>query len=192
MKTRGDSTSRSGSLIIAVILALLGASFLGAAILSTATSARYQRVHASGINRAYYLAESGGAYARALRKLDKDADPSGTFTLDNGDQFIVQRLTHSMTTLVFRSTGVAHPNTQIEARRQLTFDLSEQEDDFLPVGFDFDNDGRFDDEMWTTVNVDPTIRDTGPSGGQPALDLKGELGQINLAWANQPPEAAWI
>ena len=147
-----------------------------------ATSSRYQRIHAGMANRAFYLSESGAAYVHSVRMLDASLAPSGTFTLSNGDQFMVHTIvTNGQVTV--QSTGIANPGTHIEARRRLHFISSQFGDaDVLPMGFDFDDDGSFDDDVWTAVNVDPKIRSTGPSGGQAALDLKGEEGHIYLNW----------
>lgn len=178
--------SRDGALLIALIVALVGASVLGVALLSMATSARYQRIHVGTATRAYYLAESGGAYVRSVRMDDRELRPSGTFTLHNGDQFVVHTFQDGDQVIV-RSTGITNPGTYLEARRRLHFVVSDGSDsDELPFDFDFDDDGQFDDDVWTTVNVDPTIRSTGPSGGQPALDLKGEQGEIYLNWQDHP------
>lgn len=186
MKTMLKTDARDGSLIIAVIIALMAMAFLGAAALSMATSARFQRVHVSNANRAYYLAESGASYVRSVHMINKAVMPAGTFTLSNGDQFIVNTVSN-IGQIIVQSTGIANPGTHIEARRRLTFVLTDiASSDVLPLGFDFDDDGAFDDDMWTAVNVDPAIRDTGPSGGQPSLDLKGEQGQIYLNWQDQP------
>ena len=185
MKTNRQRSGRRGSILVVVVIALLGASFLGAAFLSMATSSRFQRVHAASTYRAYYLAESGGAYVRSVRLMDHTAMPAGLFTLANGDQFSLVSFTHDQQ-LIVQSTGIANPGSQIEARRMLTFVLTDLENDVIPVDFDLENDGQFDDDMWNTVDVDPKIRTTGPSGGQPALDLKGTEGQIYLNWQDKP------
>ncbi len=186
MKTIQPPGSKSGSLLIVIMIALMGAVFLGGAILSMATSARYQRVHYGTASRAYYLAESGGAYARAIRKENPGVLPSGTFTLKNGDQFIVHTVSHN-DQIVVQSIGIANPGSHIEARRRLYFELTDHtETDVLPVGFDFDEDGEFDDKYWSADGVVPTIRTTGPSGHEPALDLKGTTGHISLKWQEHP------
>ena len=169
-----------------LVIGLMALASLGTALLAMATSARYQRLHTGISMRAYYLAESGGAYVRSVRKHDKTLLPSGTFTLANGDVFSLQT-TEDNGRIVVTSIGTANPGTHLEAQRRLHFEISENPGgDVLPLGFDLDNDGEFDSDVWTAVNVDPTIRDTGPSGGQPALDLKGELGAINLNWQDKP------
>ncbi len=190
MNTNGRTTSRDGALLIAVVIGLTAAMFLGMAVLSMATSARFQRIHYGTSSRAYYLAESGGSYARAIRNIIQQTGETiaydGLYTLSNGDQFLVETLSEGPPVVV-RSTGIANPGSHIEARRRLIIEITDTKtDDTLPVGFDFDGDGAFDEDYWTAYNLDPKIRDTGPSGGQPALDLKGEEGQLALNW--QPHE----
>ena len=185
MKTHRQPAARDGALLVAVVIGLLAASLLGTAVLSMTTSAHLQRVHAAGINRAYYLAESGGAYARAVRFEDRTLLPAGSFTLSNGDRFEVFTFREEDQVIV-RSLGIANPGTNLESRRRLHFVLSDTTSDVLPVGFDFDEDGSFDEDTWNTVNVDPRIRTTGPSGRQPALDLRGEQGHISLNWQDHP------
>ena len=173
-------------MLVPLVIGLMALASLGAALLAMATSARYQRLHTGISMRAYYLAESGGAYVRSVRKNDKTLLPSGTFTLVNGDVFSLQT-TEDNGRVVVTSIGTANPGTHLEAQRRLHFVISENpEGDVLPLGFDLDNDGQFDSDTWSVENVDPTIRTTGPSGGQAALDLKGESGAIFLNWQDKP------
>lgn len=185
-RTRRRQERQRGALLVIVIIGLLASSVLGTALLAVATSGRYQRLNVTSAVRAYYLAECGAAYVKAQRDLDPTALPVGTFTLLNGDRFEVE--TTMMGEAVFvESLGVAYPNTALEARRQLHVVIDEPVDeDTLSVGFDMDNDGDFDAEYWQVVDVAPSIKDTGPSGGQPALDLKGQTGQIQLNWTAFP------
>jgi hypothetical protein len=186
MSTSGQR-DRSGAVLLVVVLSMVAAGVVGVAMLSMATSARYEQLHVGLADRAYYLAESGAQYVRAVRRTDPTLFPQGTYTLENGDQFDVVTMSNAHRILV-RSVGVVNPGTHLEARRQMHFDINERRiaEETLPIGFDFDQDGQFDSDMWTAVNLAPTIRDTGPSGGQPALDLKGEAGQIYLNWQNYP------
>jgi hypothetical protein len=177
---------KQGALLLIVIVGLLASSVLGTALLAMATSARYQRLHVVGPMRAYYLAESGGMYARLWRSENPGQLPGGHFQMANGDWFELESWIDAGKLMV-RSLGVAFPNTTLEARRQLTIEITERRHpDVLPVGFDFDEDGVFDADYWTAINVDPRIRETGPSGGQAALDLRGEQGAIQLNWTGHP------
>jgi hypothetical protein len=190
IQTRADA----GGVLVAIIIGLLGATVLGAGALTMATSARYERVTAGLSARAFYLAESGGSYVKAVRRANPNALPNGTFTLANGDQFVISTATNGSLLLV-QSTGVVNPNSRIETRRRITVELLPNvAGGPLPVGFDLNDDGGFDSENWGAVGVDPTIRDTGPSGGQPALDLRGQEGLLYLQWQNNPQldlSASW-
>lgn len=173
-------------MLVPLVIGLTALASLGTALLAMATSARYQRLHFGNSIRAYYLAESGGSYVRSVRMHDKTLLPSGTFTMANGDLFSVHT-TEENGRVVVTSIGTVNPETHLEAQRRLHFEISENPGgDVLPVGFDLDNDGQFDSETWSVENVGPTIRDTGPSGGQAALDLKGEEGAIFLNWQDKP------
>lgn len=185
MKTK-PSASRAGALLVVTVIVLLAIGAVGVGLLSMATSARYQRVVVGYADRAYYLAESGASYVKAVRLLDAAALPVGTFTMANGDQFHVITASNN-NHIVVVSTGIVNPGTRMEMRRRIVVDILEKiTGDLVPVGFDLNNDGKFDDEVWDTMGVDPSIKKTGPSGGQPALDLKGEEGQIYLAWQDNP------
>ena len=193
MRANGGNRKKGAALIVAVVSMILAAA-LGAAVLSVATSSRYERVNLGITSRAYYLAESGATYVRVQRLANPGSIPGGTFTLANGDQFtVVVGLTNVVTGVktaqhvLVESTGIANPGTALEAQQQVHFDIYERglSSNALPVGFDFDNDGKFDTNLWTAVNVDATIiSGTGPSDHETALDLKGDEGQINLRWAN--------
>ena len=173
-------------MLVPLVIGLMVLASLGTALLAMATSARYQRLHTGHSIRAYYLAESGGVFVRSVRMHDNTLLPSGTFTMANGDLFSVQT-TEDNGRIVVTSIGTANPGTHLEAQRRLHIVISENPGgDVLPLGFDLDNDGQFDSEVWSVENVDPTIRTTGPSAGQAALDLKGEFGAIYLDWQDKP------
>lgn len=178
---------KKGSVLVVVIIAMMAVTLLGTAILSMATSSRYEYLNLGITNRAYYLAESGASYVRAIRAVDRNVMPSGTYTFENGDQFVVVTSTNGGLVYV-ESTGIVNPGTHLESRQLVHFVINERGafSDQLPLGFDFDDDGDFDEDLWSSVNLDPRITDTGPSGGQTALDLKGEEGQIYLTWQNNP------
>ncbi len=91
MQTKA-SLKKKGIVLIAVSLSMLAAGLLGAALLSSVTAARYQRLYFDAGNRAYYAAESGQAYAYAQRSANFYSIPSGTFLLASGDQFVLSSL----------------------------------------------------------------------------------------------------
>lgn len=178
--------AREGALLVVTVIVLMAVGAVGVGVLSMSTSARYQRVVVGHAQRAYYLAESGASYVKAVRLLDPAALPVGTFTLSNGDQFHVNTVTNNDHVVVV-STGITNPGSRIEMRRRIIVDILETvKGDLTPVGFDYNGDGQFDDDTWGTIGVAPSIKDTGPSGRQPALDLKGEEGEIYLKWQDNP------
>jgi hypothetical protein len=78
-----------------------------------------------------------------------------------------------------------NPGALLETRRSITFILyNVGEDTLVPVGFDFDNDGVFDYPTWNLAGglTKSDIVDTGPSGHEAALNLKGKVGSIQLNW----------
>ena len=177
---------RKGAVLVIVTISMVAAAAAGVAILAVSTSARFERIGMSSSSRAYYLAESGAEFVRSRDPAVRTA-LYGTNTLANGDQFAIRVWTNAQGWVFVQSTGIANPGTALEAQQQVHFDIYERglSSNALPVGFDFDNDGKFDTNLWTTVNVDATIiSGTGPSDHETALDLKGDEGQINLRWAN--------
>lgn len=184
--------SKNGAALVVVVLSMIAAGLVGTAILSKTASSRYERIQFGLANRAYYLAESGASYVRAQRAADPTFYPSNalTLTLANGDQFTVVVVTNAARPghVGVLSTGIAHPGTALEARQQIHFEIDElrRSADTLPVGFDIDGDGEFDEELWDLDGVTASIKETGPSGKTPALDLKGEVGQVNLVWQDNP------
>lgn len=197
MKTTAPSRN-GGSILIVVIFSIMAAALIGVAAMRVSTSTRYERVGFGIANRAHYLAESGAAYVRSRRQLDKTFLPTTpiTLTLDNQDQFIVvasltNRIDDATTNLhqhvLLNSTGVANPGSKLEAREQLHFDISERglDTNSLPITF-IDEDGKFNEELWSLDGVVARIMSTGPSGDDPALQLQGEEGQMNLAWQGKP------
>jgi len=197
MNARKPSRS-DGSILIVVILSLLAAGLIGVAALRVSTSTRYERVGYSMANRAHYLAESGATYVRSRRQFDKTFLPTTpmTLTLENQDQFtVVASLTNRIddaTTnlhqhLLVTSVGIVNPGTALEAREHLHFDISERglDTNALPITF-IDDKGKFNEDLWDLDGVVARVMSTGPAGGDPALQLQGEEGQMNLAWQNKP------
>jgi len=189
---------KSGSILIVVLFSLLAAGLIGVAALRVSTSSRYERVGYSMSNRAHYLAESGASYVRSRRQLDKTFLPITpmTLTLDNQDQFtVVASLTNRIddaTTnlhqhLLVTSVGIVNPGSALEARKQLHFDISERglDTNALPITF-IDDKGKFNEDLWDLDGVVARVMSTGPSGDDPALQLQGEEGQMNLAWQDKP------
>lgn len=213
MKTNRQRTT--GAVLLAVVISMIAAGLIGAAVLSMATSARYERVTFGITNRAYYLAESGAAYVRA-RKASEEYPPFHTRhapitnTMANGDQFVVTAMrtniylvtTNNGVTNVSvslhtfaTSIGIANPDTALEARQQISFDMVDSEIRYLDddraisiftgsVSKPEYNDDMFDETGTSKVSV----KDTGPSEGiaiTPMLDAKSHEGHLALAWQDK-------
>ena len=183
MKER--ETGKSGAVLIVVILVVIALVGLGIASIAISTGNMLSRVTVGDAARAYYFAESGVEYAKAMRLSDVTLLPSGTFTDPSGDQF--ELTTTDVTNgIEVVSVGVVHGI--VETRRRITAIVyNPWLGDEVPVGFDFDGDGDFDEDNWDLVGLKKaTIVDTGPSGGEPALDLMGTEGRIDLNWQDNP------
>lgn len=212
--------SRRGAALMAVIISMVAVGVIGATVLSLATISRHERITFGITNRAYYLAESGAAYVRA-RSLQEftyppfEGHPPITNTLPNGDMFVVTAyrtnvvmlstdpsgVTNRTSTLhtVATSVGITNPDTALEARQQITFDmlvsgtslhdwLNENSDDFSLFTGSTDrpdyNDAMFDESGTGQIFV----KDTGPSRGiaiNPKLTSASSEGHLALAWQNQ-------
>ena len=213
-------TSRSGAVLVAVVISLIAAGLIGATILSLATSARNERVTFGITNRAYYLAESGAAYVRARSAQEFayppfEGHPPITNTMPNGDVFIVtaQRTnvvlisvdpsgaTNRTATLhtIATSVGIANPDTALEARQQIFFDmlvsgmslhdwLNEHDADFSVFTGSTDkpdyNESMFEESGTGQIFV----KNTGPSKGiaiNPTLTSRSHEGLLALSWQNK-------
>jgi hypothetical protein len=198
MKTAKQEKCKGAVLVVALI-SMIAAALVGAALLTISTGSRLERVRYSMNNRAYYLAESGAAYVRAQRDLDASSLPSETYTLANGDQFVVHTWTNTEGHVLIQSVGIANPGTSLEARRQVHFDLTERgllekkvdemEEQF--VLFDGSEDKpEYKSEMWDESGFSKVeVKDTGPSQGialVPKVDKDDMYGRLALSWQDNP------
>jgi len=184
---KSQQKKRSGAVLIMLVLILVSILALGVSSITVSVGATMSRITVSYANRAYYLAESGVEYAKAARLVASSALPAGVYTVDGGDQIELTTVVVSNGVRVV-SIGVVNPGARMEMRRKITFIVyNPGENEVVPVGFDFDNDGEFDDDTWNLDGLKKAdIVETGPSGGEPALDLMGTVGSIQLNWQNKP------
>jgi hypothetical protein len=189
-----------GAALLVVVVSMVAAGVVGAAVLSVATSTRYERINTGVSSRAYYLAESGVGYIRSRHEADPSFATNGTFRFGNGDTFHVASTNTTMVTsnpatgvlttsrvLKVVSTGTANPGTPLEAIRRLTFEITPNfSTNPLPVGF-YDETGGFNEDLWNVDGLTPRAltEETGHSGGELALDLAGTEGQLALNWQDQ-------
>ena len=178
---------RSGAVLVMIVLVLIALVALGVSSIVTTTGAMRSRIIVGDAMRAYYLAEAGVEYVKSVRRVDPEFMPAATLTLSGGDQVEVD--TVAMSNGIFLvSTGVVNPGGGLETRRRITFLLFDNPaTEWLPLSFDFDDDGEFDEDVWNLVGLKKAdIVSTGPSGGESALDLMGEEGTIELNWQDKP------
>lgn len=182
MKTRRNR--RKGAVLVIVTISMVAAAAAGVAILSVSTSARFERIGMSSSSRAYYLAESGAEFVRSRDPAVRMA-LAGTNTLANGDQFAIRVWTNAQGWVVVQSTGIANPGTALEAQRQVTvefLDRGQTPDQTGNTDF-YNEDGSFNADAWgISGGLTPTPKDTGPSGGEGALDIQGTEGYLYLTW----------
>lgn len=175
---------RKGAVLVIVTISMVAAAAAGVAILAVSTSARFERIGMSSASRAYYLAESGAEFVRS-QDPEIRTTLAGTNTLANGDQFAIRVWTNAQGWVVVQSTGIANPGTALEAQRQVTVEIRGGRMGIDQTGnTDFYNeDGSFNADAWgISGRLTPTPKDTGPSGGEGALDIQGTEGYLFLNW----------
>lgn len=185
-----DHHQKQGVAMVIVVISMIAAAVIGTAVLSMATSLRFERVNLGISARAYYLAESGANFVRAVREVDRTALPLGVYTLVNGDQFQVTTLTNESGEVLVHSIGIANPGSHLEARRSLRFNIRHRVDpSVLDLGFDNDGDGQLDDEWQFTAegtgNTGRPEMGTAPEGGE-ALMMNSWMGNFHLNWQINP------
>jgi hypothetical protein len=133
------TASSGGSVLITVIIAITLVAILGAGLIYFTTTSTFTELFGNRQARAYYLAEAGGRWAQKLLAENianpsfypggkKNVNPPTTFTLANGDRFILTSYDFidkdgnvDLTRVVVESTGVVHAGTWMEAKRKITF-----------------------------------------------------------------------
>lgn len=182
MKT--GKAGQKGAVLVIVAISMVAAAAAGLAILSVSTSSRFERVGFNSSSRAYFMAESGAEFVRSRDSAIRTT-LSGTYTNAGGDQFVITVTTNAQGWVIVQSIGIANPGTALESRQQVHFEFLERgiTSDQRPMDF-YNDDGSFDAEAWGIGGgtLTPTPRDTGPSGGEGALDLQGTQGYLYLNW----------
>lgn len=180
---------RTGAVLVVVVVSMVAATAAGVAMLSVATSSRYERVGFNSTNRAYYLAESGADFVRAHAATNRTA-LFGAYTLANGDQFVIGVATNTNGVVTVSSTGIANPGTALESRLSLTVHFKDPADPrLLDLGFDNDDDDAVDPEWQFTAEGEgssgmPQVS-TPPEGGD-ALEMSSWMGNFGFNWSANP------
>lgn len=148
---------------------------LGTAMLYFISTNSQNQLLANASERALFLARSGTGLYDAVT-----ADTSETFTLASGDQIVVDRTVDPAT-----STGKAGIGTVFEAIRVCIVDpVAEIIEAIGDIEFDGDGDGDLDD-TWQVETGTAEVKSTGPSGGEPAVRVKGEEILVSLLWQDK-------
>ncbi len=182
MKT-GHKSKKDGFFLISIAIAFVLVTILAFAIVKMTTTSTYNRVLAGNSNRAYCLAESGAEYA-VTRFIKDRIDVSGSYQLlDNSGSFVIAGNTNS-DPIVFTCVGIIHPNTALEARRKVTFELGRPNPNSWETGFD-------DDTPWSLdEGKKAEIRSNNDTEGQNALmvqsDSKVLEAGLSLDWQSIP------
>lgn len=134
------TSTSGGSILINLIIGVTLVAILGAGLFYFTTTATFTELFGNQQARAYYLAEAGGRWAQKLLAENiadpssfypggkKNVNPPTTFTLANGDRFILTSYDFidkdgnvDRTRVVVESTGVVHAGAWMEAKRRITF-----------------------------------------------------------------------
>ena len=195
--------NQNGLILIGLIVTMTAIAVLAAGMVYITTTGTYGELFANRQARAYYLAESGGRYA--LQQFIADGTKFGdqtTYTMANGDRFAVKSYDNpgDNTRLLIESTGILGSGW-ISTHRKITWNVVKAmatlpgNDAPAPIGFDEDGDTTLDTTWDADTGTDATLSSTGPSGGDPALQFKGNEAMLNLSWdgnADAPDlAAAW-
>ena len=126
-----------GSMLINLIVIITIVSVLGAGMLYLTTTSTYAGLSPNSQARAYYLAEAGIAHAQQLLAQHSDdpelfypggkkgIDPPVTYTLANGDRFVLTSYdfndggTPDPTRVVVEAVGVVHASTWMESKKKV-------------------------------------------------------------------------
>jgi hypothetical protein len=127
-------SDQRGSVLIALIVTMIIIAVLGAALLHFTTTSTFSELFTNRQQRAYYVAESGGRYAIPQIKSDPvqaTTDLHGkTFTLSNGDKFVLSIDNTAPDETYLESEGIVHEGDWLEAREKITYKI--------PKGYVFD------------------------------------------------------
>src|SRR5208282_4155500 len=108
-------TNQKGSVLIALIIALLMMSILGAGIYSLSTSSSFSELLANADDNAYELARAGIRYAVQYGPTTPDI----TYYMPDSNHLF--QLSINTVTGQITSTGIVNPGSYWEAKRTLTF-----------------------------------------------------------------------
>lgn len=196
LKKTAPFFNQNGALLIGLIMTLVIISTLSGALVYLTTGSTYEEVLANLHSRVYYVAEAGGRYASYLIQNDPDkynvetfpSETIGPFAFSNDDFFTLEIDNMDAENLKVQSTGTINSGTWSETNRLITFKirkrnpLSGGDDGATNVSFDGDDDMALDETWNISSGTDADMVSSGPSGGESALQFKGDTGFISLRW----------
>ncbi|MDD5434709.1 MAG: hypothetical protein PH343_04705 [Nitrospira sp.] len=176
-------SSTNGSVLVVLIIAITISSVLILGALYLTTGSTLGELFANYQMRSYYIAESGGNYAIPQIKQDHAAAATNlhgkTFTLSNGDRFILSIDDTNTSYTLLESTGVVNDGLWSESRRKITYKINKSYDEQFTNNSDLNNN-------WNFTSGGASIKSGGPLGGEPALNLTGENALISFKWDGNP------
>lgn len=172
------SDSRNGALLISIVVTLTILAALGAAVVTTTSTAMRSRVSVNDSHNAYYLAESGGEYAQSLLRDDPLAEPSGVFSLDDGTSFTLSSQddpNDPVNRLLVTSVGEVG-----NARRRVRFSFAKYPGS---GGGQWEGDGRdFSEEDWLEEDPEDITYDRVEEDGDLALLVESLRSAEGFFW----------
>lgn len=164
-----------GVALVAMVIALTLMALLGTAILSFISTNSQNQLLANSSERALLLARSGTRLVSTIA-----TDTTETLTLANGDQIVIDRTVSPNT-----STGKVGIGTPFEAVRVCTASPAAAIiEEIGDLEFDGDGDETLD-VTWKVESGTGEIMSNGPSGGEPAVRVKGEEVLISVLWQDK-------
>jgi len=116
---------QKGAVLIGLIITMTVVAVLSAALVYFTTTSTFSEFFANRQERAYYIAESGARYAIPQIKVDPAQaviDLHGkTFTLSNGDKFLLLINTTDPSATLLESEGIVHQGDWLESRARITY-----------------------------------------------------------------------
>jgi type II secretory pathway pseudopilin PulG len=120
-------SNQSGFVLIGLIITMIIIAVLGAALVHFTTTSTFSELFTNRQQRAYYVAESGGRYAIPQIKSDlvqATTDLHGkTFTLNNGDKFVLSIDNTDPEFTHLESEGIVHEGDWLEVREKITYEI---------------------------------------------------------------------
>ncbi len=173
-----------GSVLVAIIFAMVIVAGLGAAMLTMFSTSTMNQFGAMDNFRAYYLAEAGGRYAMPIIKKNINDSATlltqlnGTFTLANNDSFQLT-LTYAAPIYTLVSTGILNQGSQaLNATRAITYTITGPVTTDIPF-----NNGADLSSNWNGYDPAKTaVVNNIASDNAPALNVAGTNVALKLAW----------